>query len=51
MRNNQYLPGTGRGTKARSGLVEGFGVTAVAGPDPTTIGYADGPPPRTGEVL
>jgi hypothetical protein len=46
------LPGTGRGTETRSGLVEGALPTGIAlGGAPSTTGYAGGPPPRAGEDL
>jgi hypothetical protein len=48
----KILPGTGRGTKTRSGLVEG--ALHIGRPEwraPSTTGYAGGPPPRTGEEL
>jgi protein ImuB len=46
------LPGTGRGTKTRSGLVEGAcGECPARGRRPSTTHYASGPPPRSGEDL
>jgi len=45
----KYLPGTGRGTATRSGVVEGprrWRVTQPANPS-TAFG---GPPPRSGEA-
>ena len=45
-----FLPGTGRGTKTRSGLVEGALPTDVASwRAPSTTAFGGGPPPRTGE--
>jgi len=53
---SKFLPGTGRGTKTRSGLVEGAhhpasssSPVARASRAPSTTGYAGGPPPRAGE--
>jgi len=47
-----FLPGTGRGTKTRSGLVEGGLLIGIAlWRTPSTTGYAGGPPPRAGEEL
>ena len=55
MTTKKILPGTGRGTKARSGLVEG-GRDAVAflpvarlSQAPSTTAFGGGPPPRAGE--
>ena len=46
----KFLPGTGRGTKKRSGMVEGVGLLGLARlRAPSTAGYAGGPPPRAGE--
>ncbi|MDR6852756.1 protein ImuB [Sphingomonas sp. BE123] len=48
----KILPGTGRGTKTRSGLVEGApGRRSASGWAPSTTGFAGGPPPRSGEEL
>jgi len=55
MGQQKFLPGTGRGTKTRSGLVEGARHSAAPSPvagrsrAPSTTGYAGGPPPRSGE--
>jgi hypothetical protein len=52
---DKILPGTGRGTKTRSGLVEGAHPSATSSfvarlsRAPSTTGYAGGPPPRSGE--
>jgi hypothetical protein len=49
-RSIQILPGTGRGTSRR--LVEGSGpLHARCALDPSTTGFAGGPPPRSGEDL
>jgi len=51
----QFLPGTGRGTKTRSGLVEGARDPRAASKEveasqaPSTTRFASGPPPRSGE--
>jgi peptidoglycan/LPS O-acetylase OafA/YrhL len=46
----KILPGTGRGTKTRSGLVEGALPTDVASwRAPSTTAFGGGPPPRAGE--
>ncbi len=43
-------PFTGRGTKTRSGLVEGAQPHATSGwRAPSTIAFGGGPPPRAGE--
>ena len=48
----KILPGTGRGTKTRSGLVEGpRPVGRPGGRAPVTPAFGGGPPPRTGEEL
>ncbi len=51
MRGNKILPGTGRGTMQRSGMVEG----AHRHDSATLVGRlhrpSDGPPPRAGEEL
>jgi hypothetical protein len=47
----KILPGTGRGTKTRSGLVEGallIGYSWWRAPSTTSLA-AGGPPPRSGE--
>lgn len=51
----KFLPGTGRGAKPRSGLVEG-GPLATGGKargerSPSTTRFASGPPPRSEEEL
>ncbi len=49
---NKILPGTGRGTMTRSGMVEGARpLTQRLRRAPSTTGFAGGPPPRTGEDL
>ena len=46
------IPGTGRGTAARSAVVEGEHDNGIARGSPTsTFRCADGPPPRSGEDL
>jgi hypothetical protein len=48
----KILPGTGRGTATRSGVVEGARPQAThVRRAPSTTGYARGPPPRAGEEL
>ncbi|MET3712411.1 cysteine desulfurase/selenocysteine lyase [Sphingomonas trueperi] len=47
---NSILPGTGRGTASRSGVVEGGLHESIArSSSPSTTGFAGGPLPRTGE--
>jgi hypothetical protein len=54
MVHQKFLPGTGRGTKTRSGLVEGARHSAAPSPvaglsrAPSTTGYAGGPLPVPG---
>jgi len=46
----KILPGTGRGTATRSGVVEGARPQATnLWRAPSTIAFGDGPPPRAGE--
>ena len=48
----KILPGTGRGTKTRSGLVEGaLHLGRPRGRAPSTTAFGGGPPPRSGEEL
>jgi peptidoglycan/LPS O-acetylase OafA/YrhL len=50
--NALILPGTGRGTAGRRPVVEGAIHQCFAQPNsPSTIRFADGPPPRSGEDL
>jgi hypothetical protein len=52
MAPSKILPGTGRGTATRSVVVEGAHHEGIARHGaPSTIGFADGPPPRAGEEL
>src|SRR3546814_20497347 len=53
MFTGKYLPGTGRGTKARSGLVEGFLTRTIRSWRPPLHHSAlpNGPAPRSGEVF
>ena len=51
----KILPGTGRGTATRSGVVEGSQRSTnrdlAARWDPSTTAFGGGPPPRSGEEL
>src|SRR3546814_11558963 len=53
MFTGKYLPGTGRGTKARSGLVEGFLTRTIRSwrPPPHHSPLPIGSAPRSGEVF
>src|SRR3546814_16054604 len=53
MITGKYLPRTGRGTKARSGLVEGFLTRTIRSWRPPLHHSAlpNGPAPRSGEVF
>jgi hypothetical protein len=48
--NEKILPGTGRGTATRSGVVEGARPQAMhVRRAPSTTAFGGGPPPRSGE--
>jgi hypothetical protein len=57
MTTQKFLPGTGRGTATRSGVVEGgrdaaaFLPVARLSQAPSTTAFGGGPPPRAGEEL